>query len=89
LPEPDEVIVTTESRANEIMQYSFLVALADDGTLDEGELGFIKRLALKDGVLDDDEREVLSNIFSRLDMDRLGAPVQAEIAAFRREFGIA
>ncbi len=74
------------SRAREIMNYSFLVAFADDGTIDEGELAFIKRLALKDGVLDDKEKEVLVRIFGKLDESALSPTVRTEIANFRREF---
>jgi tellurite resistance protein len=74
------------SRAREIMNYSFLVAFADDGTIDEGELAFIKRLALKDGVLDDKEKEVLQKIFGKLDEDTLSPTVLAEIRAFRKEY---
>ena len=74
------------SRAKEIMNYSFLVAFADDGTIDEGELAFIKRLALKDGVLDEHEKEVLNRIFSKLDPDALAPAVGAEIKSFRKEY---
>ena len=68
------------------MNYSFLVAFADDGTIDEGELAFIKRLALKDGVLDEREKEVLQKIFGKLDDDALSPTVRAEIANFRKEY---
>ncbi len=74
------------SRAREIMNYSFLVAFADDGTIDEGELAVIKRLALKDGVLDDKEKEVLARIFGKLNGEALSPTVRTEIANFRREF---
>ena len=74
------------SRAREIMNYSFLVAFADDGTIDEGELAFIKRLALKDGVLDEHEKEVLGRIFGKLNDDALSSTVRNEIANFREEY---
>ena len=74
------------SRAREIMNYSFLVAFANDGTIDEGELGFIKRLALKDGVIDEQEKEVLTRIFDRLDADSMSPTVRDEIEKFREEF---
>ena len=74
------------SRAREIMNYSFLVAFADDGTIDEGELAFIKRLALKDGVLDEKEKEVLGRIFGKLNEDSLSTTVRNEIANFRQEY---
>ena len=36
-----------DSRASEIISYSFLVALANDRTIDADELRFIEKLALK------------------------------------------
>ena len=68
------------------MNYSFLVALSNDGTIDEGELGFIKRLALKDVVIDEQEKEVLTRIFDRLDADSMSPTVRDEIEKFREEF---
>ena len=68
------------------MNYSFLVAFANDGTIDEGELAFIKKLALKDGVLDEEEKEVLRRIFGKLDENVLSPTVRSEIASFRQEY---
>lgn len=76
-----------ESRAREIARYSFLVAFANDGKLDENELGMIKRLALEDGVVDDDERRVLRNLFERVDVTTLSDVEGASLAAFRRDLG--
>lgn len=76
------------SRADDILRYSFLVALADDGSLDAAELGFIERLALSDSAVDEAEREVLRSLFGRLDPARLTPAVQAEIADFRAHHGI-
>ncbi len=76
------------SERDAIMRYSFLVAFANDGTIDADELAFIKRLALRDGVVDDGEREVLSRIFARVSEDRAEPAVWQEIQAFKREFRI-
>jgi tellurite resistance protein len=76
------------SQSDAIMRYSFLVAFANDGTIDADELAFIERLALRDGVVDDEERAVLSQIFGRLSEDKLAAPVWAEIQDFKRRFRI-
>ena len=75
-------------RAREIMQYSFLSALADDGTIDADELAFIKQLALRDGLVDVDEREVLATLFSRLSPDAVDPDVWVEIEAFMKAHGI-
>jgi hypothetical protein len=74
-----------ESRA--LIVYS-LSAFANDGTLDAEELDFIERLALRDGVIDEDERTVLSNIFSRVPQERTSPEVLAEISKFKKRFAI-
>ncbi len=70
------------------MRYSFLVAFANDGTVDADELSFIKRLALKDGVVDDDERSVLSQIFSRVSAQTVVPDVWRDIQDFKRDHQI-
>jgi hypothetical protein len=74
-----------ESKA--LMVYS-LSAFANDGTLDAEELDFIERLALRDGVIDEDERTVLSNIFSRVPEAKTTPEVLAAIRAFKKRFAI-
>jgi hypothetical protein len=74
-----------ESRA--LMMYS-LSAFANDGTLDSGELDFIKRLALRDGVIDEDERIVLSNIFSRVPEGKTAPEIMTAIREFKKHFAI-
>lgn len=39
---------------------------ANDGTLDSGEVRRLVSLAMRDGVMDDDEKRVLKNIFSKV-----------------------
>ena len=55
--------MSTGSKAREILNYTFLTALANDGIIDDGELIYIKSLALADGVLEEDERRALKRIF--------------------------
>ena len=71
------------SKARELLNYSFLVALADDGVIDDGELVYIKSLALADGALDEDEKLALKRIFSLVDEKRLSPVVQTEFQKFR------
>jgi len=70
------------------MRYSFLVAFANDGTVDADELAFIKRLALRDGVVDEHERSVLSQIFSRLSVQSVAPDVWQDIQDFERDHQI-
>jgi len=76
------------SAAREIAGYSFLVVFANDGTIDENELRLIERLALRDGVVDDDERTVLENVFARVRPEDLDPAVRDEIARFRGAVGM-
>jgi hypothetical protein len=39
-----------DSKAREILNYSFLTALVDDGVIDDSELMYLKSLALADGI---------------------------------------
>lgn len=73
--------------SNALMIYS-LSAFANDGTLDIEELDFIKRLALRDGVIDADERVVLSNIFNRVPKPTTSPEVLTAIAEFKQHFAI-
>ncbi|MCB1749565.1 MAG: hypothetical protein H6977_03360 [Gammaproteobacteria bacterium] len=78
----------SRSNADAIECYSFLVMFANDGLIDAAELAFCEKLALADGVVDDDERDVLRRIFSRVDPARLAPQVRDEIASFRARYGI-
>ncbi len=54
------------SNWNAIMQYSFLHVFANDGLIDRDELQMLERLALQDGTVDDQERDVLTRVFARV-----------------------
>lgn len=72
-----------DSSWNAIMQYSFLRVFANDGTIDADELAMLERLALRDGVVDDKERMVLSRIFSRVAPDTVSPSIWDEICRFK------
>ena len=76
------------SNAKEIVNYSFLVVFANDDTIDEGELHMLERLALEDGVVDEEEKKALRGIFSRVDRDRLSDLVRTEIDEFCAKYDI-
>lgn len=78
----------SNSEAGAIMRYSFLVALANDHVVDSDELGMIKRLALRDGIVDAAEREVLSRLFARFMKLNLSPEVRREILDFKAEHSI-
>lgn len=73
------------SNARALVAYSFLVVFGNDDSIDAAELAMLKKLALEDGYIDDEEKKVLKNIFSRVDKDRLTDTVWQEIQRFREE----
>ncbi|MBK6661092.1 MAG: hypothetical protein IPM80_02910 [Proteobacteria bacterium] len=77
-----------DSRAADLIGYSFLVMFANDGIIDLDELHFLERVALSDGEIDDEERKALRAIFARADVTRLSAEVATEIREFRARHGI-
>ncbi|MEM6581505.1 MAG: hypothetical protein AAF699_09540 [Pseudomonadota bacterium] len=77
-----------DTKAREIINYSFLVALSDDGVIDEGELAYIKSLALADGVLDEKERDSLRRVFSHVDVDKLSPHARQEFRDFCERYQI-
>jgi hypothetical protein len=68
--------------------YSSIRVFADDGTLDLGELNFLLGLALRDGVIDEEEKRVLGNILRRVPRSEVGHRVWERIEEIRRLHGI-
>ena len=77
--------MSNQSRAKELIGYSFLVVFANDDTIDEDELLLMEKLALEDHVVDEDEKKALRAIFDRVDTRKLATQVSEEINRFREE----
>jgi hypothetical protein len=73
------------SGAKRLLGYAFLVVFANDGTISEGELHMLEKIALEDHVIDEDEKRILRKIFSRVTKDNLTEDVWSEITKFREE----
>lgn len=82
------MIDPNNSSVKQLIAYSFLVVFANDDTIDEAELKMLEKLALEDGVVDDQEKQVLRNLFSRVTPDMLSDAVREEIHNFREEHDI-
>jgi hypothetical protein len=80
--------MTEKSGADALMGYSFLAVFGNDDTISGGELKMLKRLALEDGEIDDDERGILRAVFDRANPDHMDDATKAEIARFREKYGI-
>lgn len=74
--------------AVQIMEYSFLVAFAKDGHMHKDALTMMERIALEDGVVDDEEKEVLLNIFAHARKNGVSERVDAEITDFCTKYGL-
>jgi hypothetical protein len=61
---------------------------SDDGRLDLAELEKLLALALRDAVVDEDEKRVLGNILTRAERDGVDADVQARIDQVRQQYGM-
>lgn len=71
-----------DSRAKEIIAYAYLHAVQNDHIIHSNELEFMKKIALKDGVIDDEEAHALHKIFDRVDMSKVSARVRTSFESF-------
>ncbi len=55
-----------DSSSSTELAYSSIQCFTDDGTLDVGEVNFLLGIAMSDGIIDEEEKRVLSNIFRRV-----------------------
>jgi hypothetical protein len=75
------------SNALELAYTSFAV-FADDGAIDMEELNFLLGIALRDGKISDDERDILANVFNRIQEGDVSAKVWSRIQEVRRVHSI-
>ena len=78
----------SDSRAKELLGYSFLVVFADDEAITEDELHMMERLALQDDVIDSEEKDILTRVFKRIDEKLVAEKVLQEINAFKKQYNI-
>lgn len=60
----------------------------DDGTLDLNELNFLLGLAMRDGIMDNDEKRVLGNIFSKVTQSDVSHQVWDRIQTIKNTHSI-
>ena len=70
------------------LAYASFAVLADDGRIDIGELNFVLGLALRDGTIDEQEKDVLRNLFNRVLEGDVSGEVWKRIQHARRRHGI-
>jgi len=80
---------TIQPKSYTEIAWSAIKVFADDGTIDEGELNFLLGLALRDKIVDEDEKRVLRAIFDRAESSSsLPAKVRERISSVRKQHGI-
>ncbi len=70
------------------ISFRSIKCFSDDGKLDLHELNELVDIALRDGVIDDEERRVLGKIISLLKFEELTPAMQERIAALRSQYAI-
>lgn len=76
----------SENRDYLEMTFHSINCFADDGKLDVNELNQILAIALKDGVVDDNEKRVLSNIIGRLNEVELDGEMLSKVEEIKAEY---
>ena len=75
-----------ESRDYLEMSFHSINCFANDGTLDVHELEKILDIAKRDGVVDDNEKRVLSNIIGRLTDKELRGELRRRVEELQDEY---
>lgn len=77
-----------ESRDYLEMAFRSIACFSDDGKLSVDELEKILNIAQQDGVVDDNEKRVLSGIIKRLNATELTLEMQAKVAQIRSQLNL-
>lgn len=80
--------MNAESRDYLEMSYRSIQCFTNDGKLLVSELDEIVSIALKDGVVDDNEKRVLGSIIKKLVPSELTPGMVGRIAQLRQQFGL-
>ena len=80
--------MNSKSRSCEIASYALFQVFENDSTIDAQELETIKKLALEDAVVDENEKIVLRRVFGRVTQDMVEPQVWLLMSGFRKRHGI-
>lgn len=83
----EDILETSATRR--MLAYSFLALFANDSTIDQEKLVLLENFALEDGVVDAEEKEVLSNLSNRVLEYTVEPQVWTEIKRLKAEHEIA
>jgi hypothetical protein len=77
-----------ESRDYLEMAFHSIRCFTDDGKLDLGELDRIVAIAERDGVVDDNEKRILSGIVGRVREEEVNSTMAARLVELRGKLGL-
>ena len=77
-----------QPKSHLVIALASIQVFTNDGTLDVAELQKLLDLALRDQIIDDDEKRVLDNIFKQAELGTLDADVKRRIDEARKQHGI-
>lgn len=86
--EPIENNDEEKDRSSIELAYASLVLWAEDGTLDAQELDTLLNIALRDGVINENEKGVLRGVFNRVHEEDVPAEVWSKIQDIRKQYAI-
>ena len=86
--EPIENNDEEKDRSSIELAHASLVLWAEDGTLDAQELDTLLNIALRDGVISENEKDVLRGVFNRIHEEDVDGEVWAKIQAIRKQYAI-
>ena len=80
--------MTGKPRSHHEIAIASIHVFADDGRLDLAELEKLLALALRDNIVDEDEKRVLANILTRAERDGVDESVLTRIDQVRQQHGL-
>lgn len=86
--ETTEMNEEEKDRSSIELAHASLVLWAEDGTLDAQELDTLLNIALRDGVISENEKDVLRGVFNRVHEEDVDGDVWTKIQAIRKQHGI-
>jgi hypothetical protein len=70
------------------LQYKSIACISDDGSIDINELNKLIKIALRDGVVDENEKRVLRDILTLIPDSELVGPLADKVNELVEEYGL-
>ena len=80
--------MSNSKSSNIKLALSSIKVFSNDGTIDRQELESLLKIALEDGIIDDDEKFTLGNIFRKVEEWDVTPKVWKRIQEIKEKYGI-